>query len=163
MDEKLCLQVEDMPDFKEKFNMVAAQWVLEHVKNPDKVIEKLSNNCLSGGYFLFMTTNLYSPLILLSKIFPTGLKKFLKNKLLDIPENETYPTYYRINTPAQLDYYMNKHGFKKIEVKQVGVLTYFAVNKPVLFAKAFLDKILLDRFSFFKKFSTHLVGVYQKV
>lgn len=163
MDERIISDIEHMPEFKEKFDVVVAQFVLEHVVNPDQVAEKIAKACVKGGHFIFMTGNIYSPLMLVSKITPTFLKKILKHVFLGIARHDTFPTKYRINSIAKLDFYFEKHGFKRIEVKRVGVLTYFAFSKPVLFAKAWLDRYIFDQFKIFQVFNTHLVGIYEKV
>lgn len=162
MDEKILSKIEDLPVFAEKFDLVISQFVLEHIENPDEVIKKISAATKSGGHFIFMTSNLHSPLIALSKITPTFIKKYLKKYFFGIDARDTFPTKYRINTLSRLDFYLRRHGFHKSEVHMVGVLTYFSFSKIVLFLKVALDKIL-DKFSYFDRFRTHIVGVYEKV
>lgn len=162
MDEKILSDIEHMPDFAEKFDVVISQFVLEHIATPDEVVKKVAEACESGGYFIFMTSNIYSPLILISKFTPTFMKQLLKKHFLGVDERDTFPTKYKVNSMAKLDYYLTKHEFRKVEVRMVGVLTYFSFNKAVLFAKSWLDKIT-DPFRFFDRFKTHIVGVYEKV
>lgn len=161
MDEKYPGTIEELPDSLEKFDVIIGQWILEHLENPDAVVRRISGLGKPGSYFIFMTTNIYSPMVLLAKLTPTFLKKILKKFFLNIPLEDTYPAPYRINSVGKIDKHFTKHGFEKVEVKTVGVLTYFAFNRYVLRTKIFLDKIL-DRFSFTKIFNTHLVGVYRK-
>jgi 2-polyprenyl-3-methyl-5-hydroxy-6-metoxy-1,4-benzoquinol methylase len=159
MDEKLCCTIQKIPDTIGQFDIIIAQWVLEHMQCPDEDIRIIGNLCKKNGYFIFMTTNIYSPIILLSKIIPTFLKKYLRKVLLKINEEDTYPTVYKINSIAKIDHYLSINGFKKVEVKKVGVLTYFAWNKYILLCKIFFDRTI-GRLNFPK---THIVGIYKKI
>lgn len=160
MDEKFCCATQHIPNTIGQFDVIIAQWVLEHIQHPDEDTRIIGNLCKKDGYFIFMTTNIYSPLILLSKISPTSLKKFLRKILLGIQDEDTYPTAYKINSVSKIDYYLLKNGFEKVEVKKVGVLTYFMWNKYILLTKIFFDKTV-GRLNFFPK--THIVGVYKKI
>ncbi len=162
MNEKFFLSIERLPNFPEKFDVIIAQWVLEHLQNPEAAVRRISELCKPGGYFIFMTTNIYSPLVFLSKITPTFFKKLIKKLFLAIPPEDTHRTAYLINSVGKIDYYFTRHGFQEIEVKRVGVLTYFAFSRPVLKVKIFLDRIF-DRFGFLDAFKTHIVGVYRKL
>jgi len=159
MDEKICCSIQTIPDTIGQFDIVIAQWVLEHIQNPTKDMEKISSLCKSGGHFIFMTTNIYSPIMLVSKLLPTGLKKFLRKTLLNINENDTYPTPYKINSPSAIDKYLTKAGFKKVEIKTVGVLTYYSWNKYLLISKIFFDRTIGKIIPV----KTHIVGVYKKI
>lgn len=159
MDEKFCCTIEKIPNTIRKFDIIIAQWVLEHMQHPDESTQVIGNLCKKNGYFIFMTTNIYSPIIFLSKILPTFLKKFLRKTLLHIKEEDTYPTVYKINSISKIDYYLSRNGFQKIDVKKVGVLTYFAWNRYVLLCKLFFDKTI-GKLNFPK---THIVGVYKKI
>ena len=159
MDKKICSTIENIPETTGEFDVVIAQWVLEHVQNPEKDIRKIQKLCKKNGHFIFMTTNIHSPLIMLSKILSTSSKKYLRKILFDIEEDDTYPTVYKINSVSKIDLYLSKNGFKKIEIKKTGVLTYFSWNKYILLCKILYDRTIGKVIPI----KTHIVGVYEKI
>jgi len=161
MQQKLNFAIKDIPESIVQFDLVIAQWVLEHLSDPDIEIKKISQLCKPGGYFIFTTTNLNSPLVWLSNISPTKIKKNIRKSTLGIDEEDTYPTKYLINRPAKIDRCLKEQGFESVILKTVGVLTYFAFNRHVLRAKVLFDKFV-EKISFGRVFRTHIIGVYQK-
>ncbi|MCK5123361.1 MAG: class I SAM-dependent methyltransferase [Candidatus Pacebacteria bacterium] len=165
MDQKICCAIKDIYDISKianSFDVVIAQWVLEHMDNPERDIRAISKLCKKDGHFIFMTTNVYSPVMLFSKICPTFLKKLLRKKMFGTDEDDTYPTKYRINSISKIDQVMRNNGFQKVDLKAVGTLGYFAFNKYILIGKIFLNKFC-DKINFGSPFKTHLTGVYRKV
>jgi SAM-dependent methyltransferase len=159
INEKICCRIDNMPDSMDKFDVVIAQWVMEHLEYPKKDISVISNLCKTGGYFIFMTTNIYSPLMLISKILPTRIKKLARKILLDVDDNDTYPTRYRINSTIRIDKYLSDAGFKKIELRLIGAPTYFSWCKPLMKLNILFNKIIGNKLPFL----THIVGIYKKV
>ena len=83
MDQKICCAIKDInnnSEIKNSFDVVIAQWVLEHMADPKRDIQAISKLCKRDGHFIFMTTNVYSPVMLFSKICPTFFKKLLRKK-----------------------------------------------------------------------------------
>ncbi|MFH1175235.1 MAG: class I SAM-dependent methyltransferase [bacterium] len=159
MDEKYCCDERNIPNSIGQFDVIIAQWVLEHMENPDKSFEEIERLAKPGGYFIFMTPNIYSPLILFSKICPIFLKKRFRGKL-GIKEEDTYPTCYRANSAAKINQILIRNNFEKVELKKAGVLTYFGFNKIALLKKIFFDRTVGRLFG--DLFKTHLTGVYRK-
>ncbi len=162
MDEKIWADIENVSLKIGKFDVIIAQWVLEHISNPEKALKNINQLCQKNGYFIFMTPNLLSPLIFLSKIFPITLKKYLRKILLGIKEEDTHPTYYRLNTLSKIDRLLSQNSFQKIEVQKIGVQIYFSFNRYVLLVKKTYDRLSLQ-LNPNSPFKTHLVGVYKKV
>lgn len=162
MDQKICASIEDLPDGAGMFDVVVAQWVFEHLENPEKAAEIIARHCVAGGCLLFVTSNLYSPVMLLSRIVPTAWKKFLKRVFLGIAERDTFQTYYRINTLSKIEAVLARAGFRRIALERVGAINYFAVSRSMLIGKIFWDRFF-SRIRIFDFFQTHIVGVYGKV
>ncbi|MFH1236578.1 MAG: class I SAM-dependent methyltransferase [Parcubacteria group bacterium] len=158
---KLCSEIQHIPLSLGTFDVITAQWVFEHLRDPKADLKRLSELCRPGGFIIFTTTNVRSPLMWLSKIVPTSIKKNLRKKLLGIEEKDTYPTVYRVNTPHTINEYMLDAGFVKVEVRTVGALAYFSFNTAILRLKVLFDR-LIDPLGIFSSMNTHIVGVYQK-
>ena len=153
--------MENLRDDVGEFDVIVAQWVFEHMRHPDKSIEILARHCKPGGYLIFMTTNIYSPLMAVSKFLPTSWKQSLKKRFLDVEKHDTYPTPYRINSPGKIYRIMAASGFHKVRLHLTQAYTYFAFNKFLLLLKIYLGK-LIRPLPFSRMFRTHILGVYQK-
>jgi 2-polyprenyl-3-methyl-5-hydroxy-6-metoxy-1,4-benzoquinol methylase len=103
MDEKVCCTIENIPEAVGTFDVMVAQWVMEHLPHPVTAMQRLRDLCRPGGYFIFMTTNVWSPLIALSSMLPTRFKKWWRRGSLGINEADTFPTSYLMNTPGTIE------------------------------------------------------------
>ncbi len=159
MDEKICCSISDAKLSNNYFDVVIAQWVLEHLENPQTDIERIAKSCKSGGAFIFMTTNLYSPLMIFSKLLPIKIKKRLRSSCLNVDEDDTYKTYYRINTPKQINRILKNAGFEKLDLQLVEAQTYFSWSAILFFAWGAFEKSV----GAILPIKTHIVGVYKKL
>lgn len=159
MDEKYACSIEELPAL-EPFDVVVAQWVLEHIENPERVCAAIARLTKPGGYFIFMTTNSSSPIIWISRIIPTNLKKRVLQACCGREERDTYKTSYKINNPLRIDEILMASNFQKVEVVLVPALGYFAFTPfTLIFAKAVISLLDLLHIS---RFRTHIVGVYRR-
>jgi SAM-dependent methyltransferase len=159
MNEKICCRIDNIPDSIDKFDVVIAQWVMEHLEDPKKDIKVISNLCKTGGHFIFMTTNIYSPLMLISKILPIKIKKIIRRVLLGVDEDDTYPTRYKLNSYSRIEKYLGDAGFRKVELHLIGAPSYFSWCTPLMKFNILFNKIIGNKLPFL----THIVGVYKKV
>lgn len=106
LTERLVGSVENIPLPKSSVDIVVAEWVLEHLPNPDRVFKEISRVLKPGGHFIFLTPNLASPMIMAGKIlnFLLGEKKISQLVLFFTgrPEEETFRHYYLANSKSPL-------------------------------------------------------------
>jgi len=79
--------------FKESsFDIVYADYLLEHLHNPNAFICEVRRTLRKGGYFIFRTPNLYHYVPLIAIIIPFRFKSFLANFVRNIDrEHKTFP------------------------------------------------------------------------
>jgi SAM-dependent methyltransferase len=93
----------NMPFFEDnKFDVIASNNVLEHLADPRSFFNEVKRVLKPNGIFIAKTPNKYHYLMLLSKYSPTKLHK-LYNKLRGRPMEDTFETYYRINTKKAIE------------------------------------------------------------
>jgi SAM-dependent methyltransferase len=160
LDSVVCGSIESMPFPDNTFDIVIAQWVLEHVADATKTVREIERVLKPGGIFLFMTPNAWSPFVVGTRFIPIGLKKFLRKRFLSIDETDTFPTHYRMNTIGTLNKLFAKVGMQPIATQLIDCFTYFKFSKVLVWLSILGAKILQT--IHIQTFRHHLVGVYQK-
>lgn len=158
---KIIGQVEKMPLADASVDLVAAEWVLEHLTNPEFALREISRVLKPGGVFIFLTPNLANPFVLGAKILSfLRLRKLLScfvSFLTKRPLLEFYPLYYRINTPSRLEVLSRRVQLNPKGLRNIGAPGYWRFSKKLLWLSLWLEK---------KKslalFRMYLVGEFQK-
>ena len=93
----------DLPLSENSFDLVVSEWVFEHIAEPEKVLRQFSRILRPGGRVVFMTSHLWSPIMLASKLLPTAIHRTIRKQLLSVNDADTFRTYYRMNTQQDLE------------------------------------------------------------
>jgi ubiquinone/menaquinone biosynthesis C-methylase UbiE len=120
LDAKLIGTAQNLPFSSNEFDLIFADYVLEHIANPKMVSDEVYRILKPGGHFLFRTTSSYHYSMILSRATSYAFhKKALTIVRRAYGSNETYPTYYRFNTERCIKRTMEKSGFSNIEVMHI--------------------------------------------
>lgn len=140
-------------------DVVTAQWVVEHVVHPDIFLKETRRVLRPGGAFVFMTTNIRSPIMWLTSFLSTRVKSLFRSRVLGYAPDETFPTVYAMNTPEKLIELAEKYGFAVRSLDRIESFGYFRFSRVVLWMyiqwTKFLHCVTRDR-------HMHLVGVFVK-
>ncbi|NBX49023.1 class I SAM-dependent methyltransferase [bacterium] len=160
MDEVVIMQDDyfHLPDASA--DVVTAQWVVEHVKHPDIFLSEIHRMLRKDGVFIFMTTNIRSPIMWLTSFFSTHTKSRFRSRILGYAPDETFETAYAMNTPEDLHRLAVEHGFTIEALDRIESYGYFRFSFIVLWLyiqwAKLLRSIVHDR-------EMHLVGVLKKM
>lgn len=109
--------VYDLSGFeKDKFDVIICNSVVEHIEHPEKFVAELSRVLKPGGYFLAKTPNRNNYMPLAARLTPLSFHKWY-NKKRGRPEEHTFPTYYRLNTPRTVKKYFSKEVFENARIE----------------------------------------------
>lgn len=103
---------EQLPFVAGAFDMVVAYLVFEHLPEPRLAFREYARVLKPGGYLVFKTPAVHTPLFLLARLLPTGLHRRLKGRI-GVAEGEVFPTYYRANTLRRLERELGAAGFQR--------------------------------------------------
>lgn len=142
------------------FDLVISQWVVEHLARPRPVFAEISRVLRPGGHVLVFTTNAWNYVPLASRLLPDSLQQLLIARLLKRPTHESFPTFYRANTPAALTRLARSAGLAPVELRFVGNPFYLAFAVP-LFRLALGFEQLTD-WSALRRFKLYLLAVFRK-
>jgi ubiquinone/menaquinone biosynthesis C-methylase UbiE len=141
------------------FDLIIAEWVLEHLQKPKVVLNEFKRILKPGGKVVFMTTNISSWLGILSLLTPTFIHKKLKKICLGIQEKNTFPTRYKINTIKKIEKTFSECGYKKVDLKTTDALGYWYFNSKLL--KLAAKKAYQRQKRGKIKHRFHIIGVYE--
>lgn len=90
----------------ESFDLIFADWVLEHVDNPEDFEANIYRLLKPGGWFLARTPNRWGITGLATNIIPNKLHtRVLMNVQPGRPSQDVFPTRYKINTRGRVRRY----------------------------------------------------------
>ncbi len=138
-----------------RFDLVYASWVLEHLEWPARDLAAIRRLLHPAGTFVFITPNNRHPLVALNRLAGRmgRLQRPLVRRLYARPGADTFPAFYRANSPALLRELAAGAGLNLVSLELVADPTYLAFN-PALFA---LARRLDNRLA--RERRLHLVGV----
>jgi ubiquinone/menaquinone biosynthesis C-methylase UbiE len=132
------------------FDLVFANNVFEHLADPGGVLKEINRVLKPGGYFFFKTPNKWHYMPLIAQMTPHRFHQFVNRKRGRL-EVDTFPTLYRINSPAKIKYYANANQFTVKFIKLVeGRPEYLRINPLTYLLGALYERIVNATELFFR-------------
>lgn len=152
---RACGPAERLPFSDAAFDLVCCSWVLEHVADPQRAFAEVARVLAPGGHFLFVTPNRRHPLLALNRALRwTG--GWLVDRLYGRETADTFPAFYRANTPAEIDRLARQARLDRVALHRVGDPTYLAFGELAYRAACWAERLLPSALR------VHLVGVYTR-
>jgi SAM-dependent methyltransferase len=130
------------------FDVVACSWVLEHVAAPQQFLAEVRRVLRPGGWFIALTINGTHYATWIRRAFawlPHRVAQRVVFRLYRRPDEDTFPTCYRLNTTRQLERASRQTGLELAQVQRVANQGYFAFSRPLwrlaVVADRYLDRI----------------------
>jgi SAM-dependent methyltransferase len=145
---------ERLPFARESFDLIVCLWVLEHLKEPLKVLSEVRRVLRPGGHFVFLTPNLRNPLLFVNRFGKTLplVQTRLVSRFYGRREADTFPVQYRANTARTLRGLATASGLEVAELRVVPDPTYLAVNSFMFTTSVFAERLMP------KSWGVHLLG-----
>jgi len=158
----VCGLGEALPFSAGSFDLVIGMWVLEHLREPERVLNEVRRVLRSpdpasgvpGGHFIFITPNAQHPLILFNRFswaFP-AVQRLLVPRLYGRAEADTFRVHYRANTLARLRALAAAHGFRVASLHAIKDPSYLAFNELFFQLSVLLESVLPEGWG------VHVVG-----
>jgi ubiquinone/menaquinone biosynthesis C-methylase UbiE len=159
VDEKILASGENLPLDSASVDVATAEFVIEHIENPERVFAEIFRVLKPGGCFIFITPNLFNPVMLASYFLPFGIHKFLRKKILQKTEDAHF-TYYRGNTCGKLTAIGKAAGFSRLNLIRAGNPEYLAFSPLLVLPSIAFEKLIAFRHLNFLQM--YLVGCFHK-
>jgi ubiquinone/menaquinone biosynthesis C-methylase UbiE len=113
------------------FDLVTANMVLEHLREPATQLSEIARVLKPGGVFVGLTPNRFGYQATLARCIPEPVKRSLVWMLQARAAHDLFPTYYRVNTSATIEQLAKRAGFSGVAVEHVLSHAQFAVVLPL--------------------------------
>ena len=140
------------------FDLIFTSWVLEHLIQPEEEWRQIGRVLRPEGVFVFITPNKRHPLAMLNRSLGrfSRLQGQLVNFFYGRMAVDSFPTYYRANTAADLADLASSAGMRLTHLQAIPDPTYMAINPALFRLSCWLESRLpAER-------HIHLVGVAEK-
>lgn len=146
--------IEALPCANDSFDLVTCSWIIEHLRDPAQAFAHVMRVLRPGGHFIFLTPNALNYVTWLNRLAPARWQNALVRWLYQRDEGDTFPIYYRANTPTRLDSLLSASGLHRVEMRLVGDPTYIAFNRASFALGRWIERVLPEGWQ------VHLVGDY---
>ena len=121
---------ERLPFDDDSFDLVYANFVVEHLERPEDAFDEWRRVLREGGRLVLLTTNRANPLIALGDRLPQSVRLGIKRRGAGAEERNVYPTSYLANTPDRLAAVARGAGFQPEAIELVGTLHRYGAQVP---------------------------------
>lgn len=115
-----------LPFEEGSFDIVYANFVVEHLARPAKAFREWRRLLAPGGSLVITTSNIANPAVRAAKLLPQRSRVVIKRGLAGVAERDVFPAVYRSNTRAVLDRDLRSAGFAPREVAGVATVHRYA-------------------------------------
>lgn len=92
----------DTYDGEQQFDLVTMRMVAEHIEDPQRCVAGIARALRPGGVAVVFTVFAWSPMPILTRLAPMGLRHIVKSWLWGTQPKDTFPTCFAMNTRGVL-------------------------------------------------------------
>ncbi len=135
---RLRCWAENIPVLDNSFDLVTANMVMEHVREPGRVLHEVWRVLRPGGSFLLHTPNFRFYLFRIASCVPKVIKNRVIHWLEHREDKDIFPTFYRFNTPEAIERCAQESGFIIASLRFTGPTPSFlgtpfeSLERPIL-------------------------------
>ncbi|HEX4589309.1 MAG TPA: class I SAM-dependent methyltransferase, partial [Gemmataceae bacterium] len=129
----------------DRFDAVAAAWVLEHVTDPAGFLSEVARVLKPGGHFVALTPHAWHYATWLIRAvgrLPHRVTQGIVERLYGRAERDTFPTVYRLNTRGRLTTAARAAGLEVTELVAFANPDYFRFARSARRAAIVTDRFL---------------------
>jgi SAM-dependent methyltransferase len=123
---------EPLPFAEDTFDLVYANFVVEHLGEPERTFLEWRRVLRTGGQLVVVTSNRSNPAMAVGDRLPQRVRLSIKRRGAGAEERNVYPARYLANTPQQLRSVAEFAGFEPVSIEFVGTLHRYGVRVPGL-------------------------------
>lgn len=142
------------------FDLLTANMVVEHVADPEALLQDARRVLKPGGLLVFHTPNLHSYATFIATLVPESWKKKLVGIIEGRKDTDVFPTHYQMNVPSRIHALAKKNGFRVSRLDMMESSAQAVIFGPLVIFELFWIRIL--RLSLFRLWRSNILAVLQK-
>lgn len=127
-------------------DLAMSRSVMEHVADPLQVYTEVSRVLKSGGYFIFLTPNLWDYASIIAKVVPNRLHPWIVAKTEGRAPEDVFPVCYGTNTRHAVYRWAQRTGFEVVNCQYLGQYPGYFMFNGFLFLLATGYEKMISRF-----------------
>ena len=140
---RLIENVNHWPVEDASIDLVLADYVLEHVENPEQFFQETRRVLKPGGCFCARTPNALGYVVFISRLIPNRWHaKVLRIAQQNREERDVFPTLYRCNTKSRLRRLLDQHGFYHVIYRTESEPSYMSFSRIAYRIFAVIHRLL---------------------
>lgn len=161
LKEKIVADLSYMPQVKDSsVDIIISSWVLEHLKEPQKVFNEFARVLKKGGKVIFITPNGLNYILILNRIIPKWFRNKVARMLTKDLTVDPMPAFYRANTVGGITKLAKNAGLSVNSIILNGDPTYVAINKVFFYIGILIE--LFYSLPIVRRYKVHIIGVVEK-
>ncbi len=137
----------ELPFRSGSFDLVTANMVFEHLREPEHEIAEVWRLLVDGGVVVFHTPNRWAfPTVFLQSI-PQALKHLAASALEGRSKKDVFPAYYRINSTSAIRDVAERRGFEVVSIDLIATGALFALVPPLAALELLWIRVLSSRWA----------------
>ncbi len=142
------------------YDVAVADYVLEHVAQPQRFLGEVARVLKPGGRFLFRTPHLWHYVSLAARVTPHWAQSRLSAWLRRMPpgSHPSYPTYHRLNTRRTIARLARQAGLEVLELRLIEKEPSYGRASPLLFYPLLAYERLVNASDLLAMFRGNLLG-----
>lgn len=133
--------------------------VMEHIEQPDLMFREIARVLKPGGHYVFLTPNRWDYASIAATLIPNHLHQRVVRLVSGRPEVDTFPTFYRANTPSRVRQLAREAELETVSLDYLGQYPTYLKFSPTLFRAGIAYERLIDRHAGLHGLKGWLLGV----
>jgi len=157
---KIAADIERLPFPDGTFSLVTANMVVEHVRNPQNLLNEVQRVLVPGGRFLFHTPNARYFEVAIGRHIPAPVMKGFARFLDGRGSEDIFPTHYRLNKASQIRDSAGRSGLETRFIRHVECTAQGVMLGPLVILELLVIRTL--RLPMFENYRSDLVVMLEK-
>jgi len=164
LDKAVVINGARLPFDTDHFDLVWADFVMEHVEDPESLVREIRRVLKPGCPFFFRTPNGYHYVALAARGTPHWFHTLVANRVRGLPQDshEPYETFYRFNTKKSITAVSRDVGFSSTEIRLVETEPSYLMFDPMGFFLGLAYERCVNRFASLDVLRSNIFGCLVK-